>query len=183
MFRSVGISTVTGWVVVLFGALSMTQLTAASRKSYSGLFGKTAFINSDDVTHAITEGEVLAITYAAALKDEELFPWEGAIYSSLIFGQAGKSKFSLVPRLQRTWLGDDFKPFTFSIGAGAGATFLFLRTNNYGGLLGQVILATDINLGEGVSIGGESTIELPFSNETENPPNLSVLFRVTYRDG
>lgn len=159
----------------------LASTTAFPRSVFTGMFGKVAFILSDEVSVAITEGEILSMSYGVGLKDDVEFPFLAGVYSSMVFGQEGKSKFSLVPRITWEALGEDFKPFIFSASLGAGVVFPFLVTNNYASLVSHWVIATDIDLGEGVSIGGESIIEIPFNNSSTNPPNISVLFRVVYR--
>ena len=156
---------------------------ATPSKMFAGYFGRFGSVITDDVSNAVSEGSILAINYSMALMEKENFPVEGGIFSSIIFGQEGKSKFDLVPRLTWSARGEEFAPFIFTLGLGMGFTFLFLQTNNYGGFVGHFIVGTDVIIADGIAIGGESIIEIPLSNKEENPFNISVLIRVTHRWG
>lgn len=161
--------------------LSCTLSLQAARRTYSGFFGKTEFITSEEIAKSITEGSVLAFTFTTAFKDEDLYPWESGVHLAITFGQAGKSKASIIPRVLWSSLGEDFSPFLFSLGLGVGPTFLFLKTANYGAFASQFFIATEVDLGAGMALGGESCVELPLTSALENPPSVSVFLKLSYR--
>ncbi|MBI1861929.1 MAG: hypothetical protein HYR96_13525 [Deltaproteobacteria bacterium] len=154
---------------------------AAARKTFSGSFGLTGSVITEDVSPAITEGALLAVAYSSALNFMDQSPWEIGVYSSLVFGQEGKSKWSIVPRFFWLASGEGFEPFTFSVGFGLGFTFLFLQMNSYAAFLTQLVVASDIDLGQGIFLGAESVVELPATNDFYNPISISVLLRMTHR--
>lgn len=170
----------TFWLILMIGSGASGGLSP--RQTYCGFFGKAEYVSSDDVGRSINEGSILAFSFASAMKNENLYPWEGGVLGALTFGQAGKSKLAIIPRISWIGLGEEFSPFLFSIGVGLGPAFLFLKSANYGALTSQWFVSTEIDLGLGMALGGESSVELPLTNASENPPSVSVFIKLSYRE-